>query len=455
MIHNKFSRNTIIYLTSEDFHASFDDIYNYALNLDDINDQAELLSALMAVASQYLPIKEWFVLLEEILTFFDYPLPKKSPNLHRDLSIQQLRLLENIGENKVIDVFENLPYKVLEAHELGLKILAQIALFSRIENWEIFKWIALEIVNHSLENGKSEVTAFGCLALAKYMVVKYENVPIAVEYSKIALQEIDKKEDLWLSSRFHTDYAMDILPWAENSDQSFLILEATFETIKNTNDFFQKELIKLRYLQFLVFCGYRIVIASEIVNEKFGGTEVIKMPEVVESLLKLLQLDSITKGNNNEKVIMILDNEPSLYEGTLLHPMLLLLKAVHLSSLSEEEKSQKLQGLRRILDRFKYWAGYSKSVFQCWVYFLEAELRWGNDEIEKSDLLYEKALETISLQQKNLRCLIALRQLSQWFKKEGKSLKTENFFKKTKSLYNEFGDSEAIKELEDRFDILI
>lgn len=449
MVHQIITSQKILNLSSEEYKKSFDDIFQYILNLDDLNDQSDLLADLLAVSSQYIPITEWYNLLNEVLSFYDYSMPENTHNLHRDLSLQQLRLLENIGEQSITEVFEQLPSISLPEEALGLKLMAKVALFSRIENWEKFRWIALEILNYSLENGKSEITVFGCLALSKYMVSRYESVPIAKEYAEVALKEI-KEQGQWYYIAFLVDYAFEILPWTESSERSLTLLENAFQIADQKEFLFQKEEIKLRYLQFLIFCGYSRSRADNVLSEKFGDHQVREMTETVDLLLNYLQLSSITKKDNHEKVIMILDNEPSLYEGTLLHPMLLLLRAIHVSTI-EEEKQNKLHSLRRIIDRFKYWAGYSEEVFQCWVYFLEAEWRWENEEFEKSDQLYLKALEKIATHQNDLKCLIRLRRLARWVRKDGKTEKNLFLYKETEAQYIQFNDAEAIVAFRNRF----
>ncbi|NME71360.1 hypothetical protein HHU12_25565 [Flammeovirga aprica JL-4] len=447
---NKYTQLAIRHLTSEQYQKSFDEIFDIALNMADTQEQANYLSDLMAVSTQYIDIHQWYNLLEEVLQFFEYPMPKDIGHLHRDLSLQHLRLLENVGENSITETIMNLEHYQLEEQELGLKLMAPIALYARIENWEKFKWIALEIVNHAIENGKSEVTPLGCLALSKYMIARYESVPEAVEYAEAGLSLVSATQDNWLLSRFKCDLATYIIPWATMTSKSFDMLEEAFELIRNSEDEYQRNVIKLRYLQYQVFCGYSLENAKKLLVEKFGNDEMKTMPDIVWSLMHLMQLSNITREESKEKVIMILDSEPSLYEGNLLHPMLLLLKAVHLTATSEDRQNN-LDALRRILDRFKYWAGYSSEVFQGWVYFMEAEWRWENEEYETSNQLYSSAFETIAIQQSAMKCLIKLRQLSQWAKKEGKSERTNSLYQKTLQQYEIFDDAEAIASLKHRF----
>ncbi|MBD0405248.1 hypothetical protein [Flammeovirga sp. EKP202] len=454
MSHDKYTPLAIRNLTSEQYQQSFDEIFNIALNIEDSQDLANYLSNLMAVSTQYIDIHQWYQLLDEVLQFVEYPLPQDIGDLHRDLSLQQLRLLENIGEKTISETFQNLESYQLKESDLGLKIMASIALYARIENWEKFKWIALEIVNHAIENGKSEVTALGCLALSKYMIARYESVPEAVEYAKAGIQLLSETNDNWLVSRFKCDFASYIIPWSTSLKTSFDLLEEAFDLVRDSEDEYQKRIIKLRYLQYQVFCGYSLESSRALVKEKFGDDEMKAMPDAVASLLQLIQLRNITIEENKEKVIMILDNEPSLYEGNLLHPMLLLLKAIHLTSTSEDHQNN-LDALRRILDRFKYWAGYSKEVFQGWVFFMEAEWRWENQEFDKSDQLYSLAFEEIAIQQSAMKCLVKLRRLSQWVKKEGKTKRTLALFDDTLRQYEIFGDTVAIDSLKERFKAII
>ncbi|KXX70064.1 hypothetical protein [Flammeovirga sp. SJP92] len=450
MGHDKYTQSAIRNLTLEQYQQSFDEIFAFALNIEDTKDQANYLSNLMAVSTQFIDINQWYDLLEEVLQFIEYPIPQDVGRLHRDLSLQQLRLLENIGENSITDTLTNLDRYELQESELGLKLMAPIALYARIENWEKFKWIALELVNHAIENGKSDVTALGCMALSKYMIARYESVPEAMEYAESCISFIEHTNDKWLLSRLKCDFATFIIPWATLTARSFEVLEQAFDLVKNTEDEYQKSVIKLRYLQYQVFCGYSLESAQKLLTDKFGDAEMKTMPATVLSLLQLIQLNNITREESKEKVIMILDNEPSLYEGNLLHPMLLLLKAVHLTTVSDDQKNN-LDALRRILDRFKYWAGYSNEVFQGWVFFMEAEWRWESKEFDKSDQLYSSAFETIAIQQSAMKCLIKLRQLSQWVKKEGKTERTLSLFQTTLKQYEIFGDAEATIALKDRF----
>ncbi|MBB6459429.1 hypothetical protein [Flammeovirga kamogawensis] len=404
-----------------------------------------------SILPQYDTLDTYYEFLELYLPEFSFEIPSDVGNLHRSLSLQKLRLLENVGEATLPDRLKNLEEISLDDENYYLKLLAPIALFSRISDWEKYKWIVLEMINFSIENGKSEVTAFACLAYAKYMICRYENIQEAKDLAEYAIAEIKKSKDKWLIRRFLSDYAFDIMTWTEKTEQSITVIEEAYLLDDPEDTAFVNKAIT-RLFQLYVFSGHNFEEAFSKVNNKLSLTlEDIEMLPQVRSVLELLQLKSLTEKSSLEKVLMILDKEPSLYEGNLLHPMLLLLKVIHLVRNKESEENV-LEAIRRILDRFKYWAGYSPNIFQGWVYFIEAEMRWFIDEIDKSDDLYIKAKDFMTSTVNDLKCLVSLRRLSQWYEHEGVSPKSQLLFDQTKSLYLEFGSQEEVDALINRFD---
>ncbi|AZQ61056.1 hypothetical protein EI427_02135 [Flammeovirga pectinis] len=444
-------RNRIRVLDINQFISKQTNIIDKIEVEENLENKANRLFDYFSILPQFDTLDTYYEFLELFLPEFSFEIPTDVGLLHRSLSFQKLRLLENVGDTTLPDRLKNLDDISLDDGNYYLKLLAPIALFSRITDWEKYKWIVLEMINFSIENGKSEVTAFACLAYAKYMICRYENIQEAKDLAEYAIAEIKKSKDKWLIRRFLSDYAFDIMTWLEKTEESITVIEDAYLLDDAQDTAFANKAVT-RIFQLYVFSGHNFKEAFSKVNDKLSlSLEDVEMLPQVQSVLELLQLKSLTEKSSLEKVLMILDKEPSLYEGNLLHPMLLLLKVIHLVRNKELEENV-LEAIRRILDRFKYWAGYSPLIFQGWVFFIEAEMRWFAGEIETSDDLYIQAKDFMTSTVNDLKCLVSLRRLSQWYDHEGVTPRSQILFDQTKSLYLEFGSQEEVDALINRFD---
>ncbi|WP_281613563.1 hypothetical protein [Flammeovirga sp. SubArs3] len=435
-------------LSQPDYQTREDDFFTEIYREEDLKTLSDQLFSLLTITVRYQPFDTVIERIRQSLPLMGFDMPNEGQQLHRDLSLQHLRLLENVGERDVKEALNSLEELPLDDTSYYLKIIAPLILCHRVSNWETYKWVALEIVNYAFENGKSEITAFGCLALARYMITRYEDIRIAHEYAKFAITEIMKSDDDLFINNFHSDYAFTILPWIEKTDVCLQHIKDYFNYAKRSNDNFSVNRDVKRYYQLLLFNGYNKEEALKLTFSELSEGKIEMFPQV-EEVLDYFQLEKITDRSNLEKVIMVIDSEPEMYEGNLLHPALLLLKAVQINNDHVQDEGS----LRKILDRFKYWAGYSPDIFNVWVAFVEAEWRYFKKEYTVAQGLYDKALDFVNSNKNDLKCLIALRKLAVFYQAKDSGIDTKQLYQNTLDMYTSFGNTKAIETLKSRFQI--
>ncbi|ANQ51355.1 hypothetical protein MY04_4011 [Flammeovirga sp. MY04] len=447
---NKFDTSFLLsendFLNQSDYTANKSCLVNSLESVENINDQSNGLMRLLLHSIRYEQSTEVSNSIYKYITLFGYDIPQSGNQLHRDLSLQHLRLLENIGEDSIDLAFQSRKQEPLDETSYYLRILAPFMLCDEIKDWEFYKWCALEIINYSLENGLNEITPYGCLGLSRYMITKYEDMHLAKDYAQVALSEIEKSNNKRIINNFYSDYAFIILPWLEELSVCLEMINEKFSLILKSNDNYLKGKNVKRYYQMLLFSG---VNKSEALRKSHHDLENVAFDEkpIVTEILQLYQLSKMTERVNLEKVIMLIDKSPEIYEGTLLHPSLLVMKAVYINNQKESREGE----LRKIYDRFKYWAGYSPKLFNTWKHFVEAEWRINRDEVELAKELYSKALKESSSNKIDLKCLVALRRLAVFseIKKEDSDL--PQFYTEAKDVYKDFGDEKAFEALINRF----
>ncbi|OHX68008.1 hypothetical protein [Flammeovirga pacifica] len=434
------------FVSKNQFNAIKSDLIATIDSTESLNDQSNGVMFYLTHLDRYEEENNLIDLIYKYVSITGYEMPDKGIHMHRDLSIQHLRLLENVGEDSINNAFTSRQIEPLDETSYYLRVLAPLMLCEEIKDWEVYKWVALEIVNFSLENGINEITPYGCLGLARYMMTKYEDMHLANDYAKYALTEIEKSNNKLLINAFYSDYAFIILPWLKEISECTQLIEDKYQLIRESEDAYLKGKNIKRYYQMMLFSGMNKEEALAVSQGRLSVESFDQKPEI-SAILEMYQLSKMTQRVNLEKVIMLIDKSPELYEGNLLHPSLLVMKAVHINN----QKINDEGGLRKVFDRFKYWAGYSPNLFDVLKHFVEAEWRLQRNEIEKSKSLYKQALDLSSSNKSDLNCLIALRRLAVFSDLHIDKNDLKVFYNEALSIYQEFGDQKAIESFLKRF----